>query len=411
MAKRPAGKRRIEADGTVTVAGKAANGQNSIYLVGDTYRATYYDENGKRRTVSAPTKEKARQRRAERLAEMDATTPTGKLGDHPTVGTLVDWWLDDDVAAPKVRPATLVTYRKECARIVEHIGSVPLDDFDAEVVGTLLADLRRAGLAASTTRNVRTRLRQIAQQGVDLGYLRVNPVQRVPAPKAAAEERREKRVLDPDETRRLVAALDADRPLDAAVALLFTSGIRVSEALGLAWGDLDLDAGTAIIRRANTYTGQGVGARLDECKTTSTAGVHHLAPSAVALLRARRDRQMAEREHAGEDWEHLTYEGQPIELVFTTLTGGPQVRQRVTVAIRNACVRAGIDPTGVATHTGRRSVITGLYVSGVPLDDVARHVGHTESSTTAGYVTDLGTRPADTARAAAALFDPAVGES
>jgi integrase len=84
------------------------------------------------------------------------------------------------------------------------------------------------------------------------------------------------------------------------------------------------------------------------------------------------------------------------------------LRQNVTTAVRRACDRAGIDPTGVATHTGRRSVATALFVAGVPLDDVARHVGHVDPSTTARYVQDLGSRPADTARRAAELLDPAV---
>ena len=96
---------------------------------------------------------------------------------------------------------------------------------------------------------------------------------------------------------------------------------------------------------------------------------------------------------------------------FPTEAGPPQVRQRVTVAVRNACERAGIDPAGIATHTGRRSAITAMYVAGLPLDDVARHVGHASPETTARYVTDLGTRPADTARRAAALLAPAAGAS
>ena len=38
--------------------------------------------------------------------------------------------------------------------------------------------------------------------------------------------------------------------LGAAVTLLFCQGWRVGEVLGLAWEDLDLEAGTARIRRA-----------------------------------------------------------------------------------------------------------------------------------------------------------------
>lgn len=405
MAKRGSGKRRTGPDGT-TVAGKAGNGSGSIYPDGVGYRATYLDPiTGKRRTVSGRTKAIAAANRDARVAELAAAGPSS-LGRSPSMADLAQWWLDD-VAAPQVRPDTLHTYRKEVARIVGEIGHRPVRDLDAETVRSLFARLHRSGLAASSIRNVRARMRQLGSAAVDLGYLASNPVLRVPAPKGTAEDRRARRSLTPDEVRRLLGALDGGGRLDAGVAMLFTSGSRASEVLGLAWSDIDLDAGTALVRRACTYTGGGVGPRLDRPKTTATAGVHHLAPTVVTLLRRRLADQEVEREVAGDDWQQVTYEGQPLELVFSGALGGLPLRQKLYTAVQAACVAAGIDPAGVGTHTGRRSTVTALYVSGLPLDDVARHVGHSSPATTAGYVTDLGTRPADTAALAARLLDPA----
>jgi integrase len=54
------------------------------------------------------------------------------------------------------------------------------------------------------------------------------------------------------ETRALVNAGPDDR-YGAALALLFFQGWRVSEALGLAWEDVDLDKGTARVQRACIY--------------------------------------------------------------------------------------------------------------------------------------------------------------
>ena len=85
-------------------------------------------------------------------------------------------------------------------------------------------------------------------------------------------------------------------------------------------------------------------------------------------------------------------------------------RQKVVDTIERAAKLAGLDPKGLGTHTGRRTVITALYADGgVDLADIARHVGHTSTATTAEYVKRLGTRPIDTARRAAALLDPTVG--
>lgn len=409
MARRKVQGKRISTGDGARIVDKNPNGAGSIYLASPgTYKATYLDPTtGKRRTVSGRTKGEVAARRDAKVAELAAARPAGRLGPAPTVAQLVAWWLDD-VAAGQVRASTLHTYRKDGARITAAIGSELVADIDTEVVRSFLAGLRRDGLAASTTRNARTRLRQVAAAAVELGYLTSNPVPGVPAPKGTADERTRKRSLTPTEIRALLGALDGSRALDAVVAMLFTSGSRVSEVLGLAWSDIKLDAGTATVRRACTYTGGGVGARLDLPKTTSTSGVHHLAPLVVELLRRRKAAQAADRLAAGPAWETIRYEGETIELVFTTKAGGLVLRQKVYEAVRSACVRAGIDPTGVGNHTGRRSTVTALYVAGVPLDDVARHVGHSSTSTTAGYVTDLGSRPADTAAMAARLLDPTV---
>ena len=410
MPKKSTGK-RITVGDRVVVAGKNANGSGSVYRVGDRYKATFTDPTtGKRRTASGRTKEEAERRRSEKLAELAAASPSGRLGADPNVAALADWWLDN-VAAVSVRPSTLHTYKKDVQRITDNLGTTLVSDLDTEAVRTFLAAMRRDGLAASTARNARTRLRQIAEHAVELGYLASNPVPRVSAPKETAEDRKKRRTLTPDETRKLVGALTGAGQLDAAIALLFTSGLRVSEVLGLAWSDLDLEAGTAKVRRGATYTGGGVGVRLDQPKTTGTSGVYHLAPTVLDLLKKRRKAQAADRLAAGPAWTTTTYEGEELDMVFTTKVGALVVRQDVANAIRRSCKRVGIEPTGIATHTGRRSVVTSLFVAGLPLDDVARHVGHADPATTSRYVQDLGNRPAETAKRAAELLDPAATDN
>jgi hypothetical protein len=51
----------------------------------------------------------------------------------------------------------------------------------------------------------------------------------------------------------------------------------------------------------------------------------------------------------------------------------------------------------------------GLYADGgLDFADVARHVGHSDPSTTAEYVRSLGHRPSDTAKRAVQLLDPTI---
>lgn len=154
----------------------------------------------------------------------------------------------------------------------------------------------------------------------------------------------------------------AEIRLGAAVTLLFCHGWRVSEVLGLAWEDLDLEAGTARIRRAAAYT-----------------------PSAgVTLGTTKRPEPRA----------RITW--RPWRSPISGYSG----RRRT---------RSALLPVSCGTHAGRRTVITALYADGgVDLADVARHVGHSNTSTTAAYIASLGKRRERTSRRAAELLDPSV---
>jgi integrase len=184
----------------------------------------------------------------------------------------------------------------------------------------------------------------------------------------------------------------------------------VSEVLELAWGDLDLDAGVAEVHRACSYA-DGVGMVLGPPKTDGAIGRHYLTPVVVELLRRRRQAQLEDRLRAGTTWEHHSYQGQPVELIFTTATGGLLLRQTVAKVVSAAAQRAGIDPKGLGTHAGRSTAITALYAEeGLDLADVARHVGHANPATTAGYVRHLGRRPIITVQAASRLLDPLIDD-
>jgi hypothetical protein len=81
-------------------------------------------------------------------------------------------------------------------------------------------------------------------------------------------------------------------------------------------------------------------------------------------------------------------------LVFTNQNGGLVNRHAVAKAVTRAALRAGLDPSGLGTHAGRRRTVTVLYAeAGLELSDIARYAGHAGEATTLGYVRHLGQRP------------------
>lgn len=299
-----------------------------------------------------------------------------------------------------MRPTTFATYGKQIRLIDGELGTIAARQLRPEQVAAFVSDLIDRG-SPSRARNVRTLIVQIMDQAVQLGLAADNVARRVKTPRVPQVRRR---TITPAETQQLLGQCDAR--FAAAVALCYVQGWRISEALGLAWQDIDIESRTVRLRRGSTYT-DGVGMVLGPTKTRRTAGSQSLSPTVIGLLAKRRAVQDEDRAKLGDDWPLAVYDGESLDLVFTTASGAPMLRQHVDRAIRAAATKAGIDPTGLGTHAGRRSVVTSLFASGaLGLDDVARFVGHTDTSTTRGYVQHEGDRPRQISERAFELLDP-----
>jgi integrase len=304
------------------------------------------------------------------------------------------------VARHRVRPTSLATYRKHASVIDGKLGSVPVCELRADQVTAFVSDLLDEG-SASRAKNVRTLLVQILEQGVDFGLATQNVARKVKAPKPTPKQRR---TITPDQTQRLLA--ECDPRFAAAAALCFVHGWRISEALGLAWQDLDLDEGSVLVRRGSTYADR-VGMVLGPTKTRGATGVQMLGRTVVSLLRARHDLFEADRAALPGRWPTVEYDGEQLDLVFTTADGTPTLRQHVDRAIRRAAERADVSSVGLGTHAGRRSVVTSLFASGsLDLEDVARFVGHNDVATTRAYVQHEGDRPRRVSERALDFLDP-----
>lgn len=417
MPRAPKGKRVSDKAGGFSVAAKNPNGHGSVYYEPPRteadgrqrpgrWLASYRDASGRNRKATASTRGKAEQRRDEILAAQGATagpTPDGRFTRDSTTAELITWWLES-VARHQVKISTFDSYRRFGSYLSEQIGAIPIGRVGAEtLVAWQSAELDRH--APLTVLNSRKVGRQAFGEAVKLGLIPSNPFDLVKPP--PAKRVNPGRALSAEDAKALIRAAQGLR-LGAAVTLLFCQGWRVSEVLGLAWDDVDFVAGTAHIQRGAAYT-PSVGTVLGRTKTSGAEGIHFLAPTSLTHLEQRRAEQTEDRAKCPVDWPQHRYAGVNLSMVFTTTAGQLVNRQTIVKTIERAATAAGLDPAGIATHTGRRTVITALYANGgLDLADIARHVGHVDTSTTAEYVRSLGTRPRDTALRAAQLLDPAL---
>ncbi len=183
---------------------------------------------------------------------------------------------------------------------------------------------------------------------------------------------------------RWLALLDADeyaRRLDLPgfARFLLGTGLRIGEAVGARWEDVDVDAGTLSVRRTIVRVA-GVGLVARKPKTRSEVRVLGLPGWLVVLLGGRRDA--------------LDVVAGPI---FPDAVGGYRDRNNVEKAFRR--VREGTEFEWVVPHTYRKTVATWMDGQGLSARTIADQLEHSRISMTQDVY--LGRRAVDPSAAQA----------
>jgi integrase len=144
----------------------------------------------------------------------------------------------------------------------------------------MLMGLETEGRSPNTRRLARSVLRRALRWAEAEGIVSRNVAAIAHGVRIGAAEGR---TLTPDEGRHLLASLDGDR-LEAAFTVALSLGLRRGELLGLAWGDIDLDAkpGRLTVRRALKRLPTGLA--LEDTKTRGSRRTVHL-PGPVVVFR------------------------------------------------------------------------------------------------------------------------------
>jgi integrase/recombinase XerD len=260
------------------------------------------------------------------------------------------------VASARLAPRTIESYRRDLKSVGEWLGRPPSSATTEELEG-YLAELRAAGRAPTTIARRAAALRTFFRHLVLVGVREENPAAELAAPRRA---RRLPRTLSPGEAERLIEAAKGTAPRTlrdrALVELLYGAGLRVSEAVGLERGGVDLDD------RLVRTVGKGDKER-----------VVPIGRQAVDALRRylARGRPFLDRRHRPE--------------LFLNAQGGPLTRAGAFLILRRLAVSAGLDPARVHPHLLRHSFATHLLEGGADLRSVQEMLGHADLATTELY--------------------------
>ncbi|HVD26684.1 MAG TPA: tyrosine recombinase [Gaiellaceae bacterium] len=265
------------------------------------------------------------------------------------------------LAAARLAPRTVEAYRRDLTALAGWLGRPPAAA-TTEDLERWLAELRAAGLAPATIARRIASVRSLFRHLVLIGAVTENPAADLDLPRRV---RRLPRTLSPGEAERLIEAAVGTTPRAlrdrALVELLYGSGLRVSEAVGLDKAGVDLDQ------------------RL--VRTVGKGGKERVVPvgrQAVDALRRylSRGRPHLDRRHRPE--------------LFLNAQGGALTRAGAFLILRRLAEKGGLEPERVHPHLLRHSFATHLLEGGADLRSVQEMLGHADLSTTELYthVTD-----------------------
>ena len=253
-------------------------------------------------------------------------------------------------------PRTVDAYRRDLADLAASAGRAPATA-RREQLETWAADMRARGLSPATVARRLAAARTFYRHLMLLGVRTDNPAAAVELPR---RRRRLPRTLSPAEVERLIAGAQGVSPRAlrdrALVELLYGAGLRVSEAVGLDLGRVDLE------ERLVRPLGKGSKERLVP-----------LGREAVEALRRylARGRPFLDRRRRPE--------------LFLNAQGGPLTRAGAFLVLRRLAERAGLEPERIHPHLLRHSFATHLLEGGADLRSVQEMLGHADLATTELY--------------------------
>jgi integrase/recombinase XerD len=262
---------------------------------------------------------------------------------------------------------TVEAYSRDLARLADFLvarGVMSWGDVETTHLRAYISSLRAEGLSPRSVARHIVSLRRFYEFLETEELIGANPTPPFPSPAGA---RKLPQTLSPEDVRKLLAQ---PNPLDvlgsrdqAMLELLYATGLRVSELIGLQMHQLDF--------QGDFLTVKGKGSKV----------------RAVPFGKWARQKLLSYIN----DVRPRLAKGKAIGVVFVNRSGRPLTRQGFWKMIRGHALAAGVEKR-VTPHTLRHSFATHLLEGGADLRSVQSMLGHADISTTQIYTHVSGAR-------------------
>lgn len=322
----------------------------------------YYDSAGKRRLITADSRDEGKAALERVLRETRQQTAPA-CDPNITTRDYAARWLD--ALSVAVKPRSHESYSQNWRLHLEpKFGPVRVRKIQRGAIQGHLVGLLKAGMGRGTVKLVHSVMRAMLNAALADGLIASNPADRLGRQLKLAQtthsrqDEIEVKALDRGQVSRLLAAATGE---DWTLLLLLArTGLRVSEAIGLEWSDVDTDRRQITIARA---TSRG---RTDTPKSGHGRVVDMSNQLAEALRRLLVERKSQTLKHGwGEIPRH----------VFCTRRGDPLTEDRIRATMARALKGAGLSEH-LTPHCLRHTYASLMLQGGESPAYVQRMLGH-----------------------------------
>jgi integrase len=345
------------------------------------YRFMYYDEaSGKRRSIYGLDLAELRVKEEQVLKDIADGIRTDR--NSMTVNQLFDEYM----SIKQVEATTRADYIGKWGKHVKNgLGKMKVVDVTPTLVKKLYAGMAASGLTG-TIRNINNLLRPAFEMAVDDDIIRKNPCKNCYKEYASIAVGEEREALTAAEQEALLRFLQTDGTYSVyypMISFMLATGLRISETIGLTWGDIDMKEMAIDVNHQLVYRDIGEGST-HYAKDLKTEKSERVLPITAAALDALKRQKKFQAERG--DNRFVEVEGLR-GFVFTVRSGRPYTPQGFNMALDNAICKYNRNPAGVtiphiSAHHLRHSYCTRMAEAGMDIKTLAYLMGHSSCTVT-----------------------------
>lgn len=356
-------------------------------------------ENGKRKVIEKggfPTKDAAYDAGVEAYNDWKHGN-IGITSEKISLNEYIRHWLDN-VASTNIRQSSLERYNLYHRLYIEpYFHGVSLQEATPAIIDKWIRKLLQKGLSRNTISSAKNVLSHSLEYAVyPAELIAKNPAHYIKIPRSAPTDLIERKIISTERFNELIEKRPAGDPLHIPLVLLYHTGLRLGEVIGLSWDNIDLENRKILVDKQIVKSRERKYFFISPTKTKTS--VREISFGETLLTELKRWKAMQERNESEYGDAYVkNYIGEGGRIISASISEAPEqcrifnavcTKENGTLLSRST-LSAFLLSNNLNAHSFRHSHITMLIENGASPKSVAARVGHSKVDITQNIYTHI----------------------